>query len=53
MHDFSFFEQEAYLSDPKSLCKVGLIAADPYVMLFADVCEVHWLLPIHIVLLGN
>ena len=37
----------------KSLCRVGLIAADVYGMLFADVCEIHWLLPIHIVLFKN
>ena len=30
---FSFFEQEAYLRDTESLCKVELIAADLYDML--------------------
>ena len=52
----NFFKQlltSAYLRDTKSVNKVGLIAVDVYGMLFPDVCEVHWLLPIHIVLLRN
>ena len=50
----NFFKQvlaSAFLRDTKSLNKVGLIAVDVYGMVFADVCELHWLLPIHIVLL--
>ena len=52
----NFFKQvlaSAYIRDTKSLNKAGLIAVDVYGMVFAEVCEVHWLLPVHIVLLRN
>ena len=45
---FSFFEQEAYLGDLKSL-QGCVIAADVYGMLLAEVYEVYWLLPIQCV----